>query len=192
MWLIVGLGNPGPQYRHHRHNVGFEVVERIAARALAAPFREKFKGRWSKASIGDDEVLLLQPWTYMNLSGESVRAAMDYFDIDVAHVIVIHDELDLPWRDVRVKVGGGAAGHNGVRSVIQHCGPDFVRVRVGIGKPPYGSTERWVLGDFDAMQSAELPDVLEQAARAAEEVVRHGPAAAQNQFNARPAPPRKG
>jgi peptidyl-tRNA hydrolase, PTH1 family len=122
----------------------------------------------------------------MNLSGESVQAAMAFFKVPLSNVIVIHDELDLPWRDVRLKIGGGAAGNNGIKSIIQHCGPDFLRIRVGIGKPARGSTESWVLGDFDALESAELPDVLHVAALAAESVVKDGPAAAQNKFNARP------
>lgn len=186
MWLIVGLGNPGSKYRNNRHNVGFMVVDRLVERSKAGPFKEKFKGQWCRGSIGRDEVVLLEPLTFMNLSGESVQAAMAFFKVPLSNVVVVHDELDLAWRDVRLKVGGGAAGHNGLKSIIQHCGgPEFVRVRVGIGKPPRGSTESWVLGDFDSMESAELPDVLQQATLAAAMVVEDGPAAAQNKFNAR-------
>lgn len=192
MWLIVGLGNPGPKYRDNRHNVGWKVVDRLVARANADAFREKFRGEWTRGKLGGDEVVFLKPLTFMNLSGESVQAAMTFFKIPLDHVIVIHDELDLAWKDVRVKIGGGAAGHNGLRSMIQHCGgPDFVRVRVGIGRPPRGATESWVLGDFDRMESAELPDVLEAAALATGMVVEHGAAAAQNKTNraaTRPAP----
>ncbi len=186
MWLIVGLGNPGPKYRGTRHNVGFMVLDHLAARASAGPFKEKFKGQWCRASLGGQDVVLLEPLTFMNLSGESVQAAMAFFKTPLSHVLVIHDELDLPYRDVRVKVGGGAAGHNGLRSIIQHCGgADFARVRVGIGRPPVGRTESWVLSDFSAMESAELPDVLQVAALAAETVVKDGPQAAQNKFNVR-------
>lgn len=189
MWLIVGLGNPGPRYRETRHNVGFRVVERLAERASAGPFKEKLKGVFCKATIAGQEVVLLEPMTFMNLSGESVQAAMAFFKVPLSRVLVIHDELDLALRDVRVKVGGGAAGHNGLKSIIQHCGgPDFVRVRIGIGRPARGSTESWVLGAFDPVESAELPDVLQQAALAAEMVVKDGPQAAQNKLNARPAP----
>ena len=186
MWLIVGLGNPGPKYRGHRHNVGFMVVDRLATQASAGPFKEKFKGQWCKATLAGEDVALLQPLTYMNLSGESVQAAMAFFKTPVSQVLVVHDELDLAWRDVRVKVGGGAAGHNGLKSIIQHCGADFARVRVGIGRPPVGSTESFVLSDFAGVESAELPDVLHVAALAAEAVVKEGPQAAQNKFNARP------
>lgn len=187
MWLVVGLGNPGPKYRGNRHNVGFMAVDRLAARASGATWKDKFKGRWAKVSLAGRDAVLLQPQTWMNLSGESVQPAMAFFKTPLSQVIVIHDELDLAFRDVRVKVGGGAAGHNGLKSIIQQCGgPDFVRVRVGIGRPPRGSTESWVLGDFDSLESAELADVLDEAALATEAVVRDGPAAAQNKFNTRP------
>lgn len=185
MWLIVGLGNPGPKYQSTRHNVGFMVVDRLVPRASAGPFKEKFKGLWTRGSLGGTDVVLLAPQTFMNLSGESVQAAMAFFKTPLDRLIVIHDELDLAYRDVRVKVGGGAAGNNGIKSIVQHCGPDFVRIRIGIGRPPRGSTESWVLGTFDAIESAELPDVLQDAALAAEMVVKDGPAVAQNRFNTR-------
>jgi PTH1 family peptidyl-tRNA hydrolase len=186
MWLIVGLGNPGPKYQDNRHNVGFMVVDRLALRASAGPFKEKFKGAWAKGLLAGQDVVLLKPMTWMNLSGESVQLALAFFKVPLSRLVVIHDELDLAYRDVRVKVGGGSGGHNGLKSIIQHCGgPDFIRVRVGIGRPSRGSTESWVLGDFDPVEGAELADVLEKAALAAEWVVREGPAAAQNKFNAR-------
>lgn len=188
MWLICGLGNPGPKYRNNRHNVGFMVVDLLASRASAGPFKDKFKGEWARGTLAKSDVVLLKPMTFMNLSGESLQAAMTFFKVPLENVLVIHDELDLAYRDVRVKVGGGAAGHNGLKSIIQHCGgPEFARVRIGIGRPPKGSTESWVLGDFDSMESAELGDVLQQAALAAEMVVKDGSAAAQNKFNTRPA-----
>jgi len=119
----------------------------------------------------------------MNLSGESVQKAMTFFKVPLESVVVVHDELDLPWKDVRIKVGGGHAGNNGIRSIMQHCGAEFVRVRVGIGKPPRGTTESWVLGDFDAMESAELPDVLNAASLAAEAVLQVGAEAAMNKVH---------
>lgn len=186
MWLIVGLGNPGPKYRDTRHNVGFMTVDRLAARMSAGPFKEKFRGEWCKGTLARQDVVLLKPMTFMNLSGESLQAAMAFWKVPLSEVLVIHDELDLAFRDVRVKVGGGAAGHNGLKSIVQHCGgPDFTRVRIGIGRPPKGSTESWVLGTFDSVESAELDDVLQQAALAAETVVKEGPHAAQNKFNVR-------
>ncbi len=183
MWLVVGLGNPGSQYAKNRHNVGFRALELCASRWSAGPMKEKFSGLWSKASFAGEELVLLEPQTYMNLSGESVQKAMAFFKIPLASVLVLHDELDLPWKDVRIKVGGGHAGNNGIRSIMQHCGADFVRVRMGIGKPPRGTTESWVLGDFDAMESAELPDVLQAAALAAEAVLQVGAEAAMNKVH---------
>lgn len=187
MWLVVGLGNPGKQYAKNRHNVGFMVTEILGTRWKAPAAKEKFSALWTKAAFGGDDAILLQPQTYMNLSGESVQKAMAFFKVPLANVLVIHDELDLPFEDVRVKVGGGAAGHNGLKSIIQHCGgPDFVRVRIGIGRPPKGAVESWVLGDFDAMEGARLPDVLQAAALASEAVLKDGAAKAQITFNTKP------
>jgi PTH1 family peptidyl-tRNA hydrolase len=184
VYLLVGLGNPGAKYRDHRHNVGFMVVEQIAAKRAADAWKEKFKGRYAKTQIDGRECVLLEPMTYMNLSGESVQAAMQFFKVSLENVVVVHDELDLPWQRVQVKAGGGAAGHNGIKSLIQHCGADFVRVRIGVGRPPGGrSTESWVLSDFDTSERAELPDVLVRAAGAAEAVVTKGVSAAANAFN---------
>jgi peptidyl-tRNA hydrolase, PTH1 family len=185
MRIVAGLGNPGAQYRKNRHNAGFEVVDRLIARWNAPALKEKFSALTGKASFRGEDVVLIEPMTYMNLSGEPLQKAMAFYKVALSDVIVVHDELDLPWRDVRVKTGGGHAGHNGLRSIIQHCGgPDFVRVRVGIGKPPRGTTESWVLGDFDAMESAELPGVLEAAALSVEAVLEHGAAAAMNKLHA--------
>ena len=183
MRLIVGLGNHGPRYAANRHNLGFMVLDRLAP---PSDFRDKFKGRWAKTRLGGDDVLLLKPHTYMNLSGESVQPAMRFFKIELSELIVVHDELDLPWRDVRVKLGGGAAGHKGLKSIIQHCGgPDFGRIRIGIGRPPRGSVESWVLSDLDKSESAELPDVLDEATRALRSVIEDGFRSAMNGHNQR-------
>ncbi|MBW2507411.1 MAG: aminoacyl-tRNA hydrolase, partial [Deltaproteobacteria bacterium] len=134
--LIAGLGNPGPKYANNRHNVGFMVVDELRRRWGASAFRDKFKGEFTKVRVGSDEVVLLKPLTYMNLSGESVQAAMRFFKVPLEQVVCVHDELDLEFGVVRLKVGGGTAGHNGLRSMVQHCGgPGFVRCRVGIGRP---------------------------------------------------------
>jgi PTH1 family peptidyl-tRNA hydrolase len=183
MWLVVGLGNPGTEYAKNRHNVGFMLVDRLVERWKAPALKDKFSGRFTRGSIGGEEFVLLTPLTYMNLSGESVRKAMDFFKIPVGNVLVAHDEMDLAFREVRVKVGGGAAGHNGLKSIIQHATADFARLRIGVGRPPRGSSEDWVLGNFDVSESAELPDVLHAAALAAETVVQKGAAAAQNNVN---------
>jgi len=191
MHLVVGLGNPGKKYERNRHNVGFMVVERLA-RAHALPdFKEKFSAVWTKGEIGVGgsryPVALLEPQTYMNLSGDSVQPAAAFLKVEPSQIIVVHDELDLPWRDVRLKVGGGHAGHNGLRSIIQRLGtPEFIRVRVGVGRPPpgfRGDVADFVLSDFDALERSELPDVLDRAALAIEKVVSSGIAAAMNAVN---------
>jgi len=191
MFLVVGLGNPGKKYEKNRHNVGFMVVEQLARSHGLPDFKEKFSAVWTKGELavggGRHSVALLEPQTYMNLSGDSVQPAASFLKIDPSHVIVVHDELDLPWRDVRLKVGGGHAGHNGLRSIIQRLGsPDFVRVRVGVGRPPpgwKGDVADYVLHDFDAMEKAELPDVIDRAVAAIEKVITGGVAAAMNAVN---------
>jgi PTH1 family peptidyl-tRNA hydrolase len=186
VYLVVGLGNPGPKYARNRHNVGFMVVDRLTG---GEELRDKFKARYCKARVGGVETVLLTPLTYMNLSGESVQAAMRFFKIELDHVIVVHDEIDLPFATLRLKTGGGAAGHNGLRSIIQCCGgPDFSRLRVGVGRPPHGTVESWVLSDFSSEEGAELSDVLNDAARAVEVAVKDGVARAMNTVNARERP----
>ena len=184
--LIVGLGNPGPKYAIHRHNVGFLAVDAMADRWRAPAFREKFKGEFTMLSLGGEEVVLLKPMTYMNLSGESVQAAMRFFKVSLEQVLCVHDELDLEFGIVRLKAGGGTAGHNGLRSIVQHCGgPDFVRCRIGIGRPPRGRPEHWVLSDFSSLEKAELPAVLTLAAEMAESNVRDGVRQAMNRHHGR-------
>jgi PTH1 family peptidyl-tRNA hydrolase len=183
MHLVVGLGNPGPKYAGNRHNVGFHVLERLAD---GASFADKHRGRLAKVELAGRPVQLLAPQTFMNLSGESVQKAMAFFSIALDHVIVVHDELDLPFEEVRIKAGGGLAGHNGLRSIAQHCGgPDFLRIRVGIGRPPVGPVDRWVLSDFGADERARLPDVIDRAATMVRAVVEHGAAKAMNDLHAR-------
>ena len=184
--LIAGLGNPGPKYELNRHNVGFMALDEMARRWGAPAFREKFKGEFTKVTVAGDEVVLLKPMTYMNLSGESVQAAMRFFKVPLEQVLCVHDELDLEFGVARLKAGGGTAGHNGLRSMVQHCGgPDFLRCRLGIGRPPRGRPEHWVLSDFGSLEQAELPAVLELAADMAESTVRDGVRKAMNQHNGR-------
>ncbi len=183
MWLVVGLGNPGKGYESHRHNVGFMAVDAFARAANLPDFREKFSGVFAKG----DAVAALKPMTFMNLSGDSVQPAAAFLKVAPDHIVVVHDELDVPFGDVRVKVGGGHAGHNGLRSIIQRLGtPDFVRVRVGIGRPPAGfrgEVADFVLSGFDTMERAELPNVLDRAVVAVRDVVDKGAAAAMNAHN---------
>jgi PTH1 family peptidyl-tRNA hydrolase len=184
--LVVGLGNPGPKYASHRHNVGFMVTHLLARRWGAPVLREKFKGLFTRTTFGGEDVVVLQPMTYMNLSGESVRAAMTFFKVELDRVLVIHDELDLPFGTCRLKAGGGAAGHNGLKSITQHGGGnDYLRLRVGIDRPKGGQRpDAYVLSEFSAEERAELPDVLERAASMAESVVSDGVERAMNRWHA--------
>lgn len=161
MQIWAGLGNPGPQYAMHRHNIGFMALDAIADRYNAAAPAKKFQGWAQEARIGDDKVILLKPATYMNESGRSIRAALDFYKLDPEDVTVLYDELDLAPFKIKVKRGGGAAGHNGIRSTIDHIGADFRRVRLGIGHP--GHKDRvtpHVLGNFAKSEIDPLADML--------------------------------
>ena len=161
MQLWVGLGNPGAQYAMHRHNVGFMVLDTVAdVYGFSAP-KKQFQGWTQEGRIGSDKILLLKPATFMNDSGRSVRAAMDFYKLTPAEVTVFHDELDLVPFKVKVKMGGGTAGHNGLRSTDAHIGPDFRRVRIGIGHP--GHKDRvtgYVLGNYAKAEIEPLSDML--------------------------------
>ena len=188
MLLVVGLGNPSAKYARNRHNVGFMVVERLAERLKAPAFREKFAGEFAR--LATPEIVLLKPMTFMNLSGESVQAAMKFFKATIKDVVVVHDELDLPYGECRLKSGGGTAGHNGLKSMLQHCGEGFARVRVGIGRPHNekgaDAVVSHVLSDFSASERATLDRVLDHAALGVEMIVDKGIAQAMNTFNASP------
>jgi PTH1 family peptidyl-tRNA hydrolase len=168
MKLFVGLGNPGASYARNRHNVGFMAVDSIADAHGFGPWRSKFQGEISEGRLGTEKLLLLKPGTYMNLSGDSVRAAMQFYKLDPADVVVFHDELDLAPGRVRVKTGGGHAGHNGLRSVDAHIGPTFTRVRIGIGHPgDKRVVSNHVLGDFAKADADWLDDLLRGIAEGA-------------------------
>ncbi|GMV38937.1 MAG: peptidyl-tRNA hydrolase [Myxococcales bacterium] len=183
MILLVGLGNPGPKYRKNRHNIGFMVVDELLRRAGAAT-KEKFKGEWARTTHCGKDVVLLKPMTFMNLSGESVRAAADFFRVEPQDTVVVHDELDLPFGRVKLKQGGGHAGHNGLRSISAHMGADYARIRCGIDRPAVGAPAAWVLSDFSAAESPWVQQMVDTAADAAESILRDGIAAAMNRFNA--------
>jgi PTH1 family peptidyl-tRNA hydrolase len=149
MLLLVGLGNPGADYVHTRHNVGFMAIAAIAQRHGIGPWRRRFQGVACEGPIGGERVLLLMPGTYMNESGRAVGEAAQFFKLTPGEVTVFHDEIELPPGKVRVKVGGGIAGHNGLRSITAHIGNDYRRVRIGVGHPGVKDmVERYVLGDF--------------------------------------------
>ncbi len=149
MRLLIGLGNPGPRFAGNRHNVGFMAVEAIAGRHRIGPWRRRFRGVTAEGPIDGERVILLLPGTYMNESGLAVGEAAHFYKIDLDHIVVFHDEIDLPSAKVRVKTGGGVAGHNGLRSISSHVGNDYRRVRIGVGHP--GAKELvypYVLSDF--------------------------------------------
>jgi PTH1 family peptidyl-tRNA hydrolase len=135
MRLFVGLGNPGTKYQGNRHNIGFMVVDDIARRHGFAPWRRRFQGETSEGTLDGERVILLKPSTYMNESGRAVSEAANFFKIGIGDIVVFHDEIELPPAKVRVKVGGGIAGHNGLRSISAHVGNDYRRVRLGVGHP---------------------------------------------------------
>ena len=161
MQLWVGLGNPGPQYAMHRHNVGFMAADAVAEVHDFAPVQKKFSGWAQEGRIGGEKILLLKPATFMNESGRSVGEALRFYKLGTDALTVFHDELDLSPFKVKVKQGGGTAGHNGLRSIDQHLGPDFRRVRIGIGHP--GHKDRvtgHVLGNYAKSEIDDLADML--------------------------------
>lgn len=161
MKLIVGLGNPGAKYAQNRHNIGFMAVDRIAEDHGFAPWKARFQGEVCEGRLGSERVVLLKPRTFMNLSGQAVSEAMRYLKLEPADVIVLHDELDLAPSKLRLKHGGGHAGHNGLRSMIQHIGDGFDRVRLGIGHPGHkDAVAGFVLHDFAKADAEWLDDLL--------------------------------
>ncbi len=167
MRLVVGLGNPGAQYADNRHNIGFMAVDRIVRRHGFSSWRRRFQGRTADGTIAGTRVIALMPDTYMNLSGQAVGAAVRFFKLTPAAVIVIHDELDLAPGRVKVKQGGGAGGHNGLKSIDQHIGPDYWRVRLGIGHPgDKALVHGHVLRDFAKADQDWLDPLLDACAAA--------------------------
>jgi len=161
MKLFVGLGNPGAKYAHNRHNIGFMALDQIASDHGFSPWRAKFQGQLCEGKLGSEKVVMLKPETFMNLSGQSVGEAMRFFKLDSTDITVFHDELDLAPSKVRLKSGGGHAGHNGLRSIHQHISPHYDRVRLGVGHP--GHKDRvagYVLSDFAKSEQEWLDDVL--------------------------------
>lgn len=168
MILLVGLGNPGEKYARQRHNIGFMAVDEIIRRHNFSPERKRFQGLICEGNLDDVKALILKPQTYMNESGRAVGEAMRFYKLNPSDVVVMHDELDLPAAKVRIKTGGGAAGNNGIRSIASHIGPDFRRLRIGIGHP--GDRARvsgHVLGDFAKADKAWLEPLLDAIAEAA-------------------------
>lgn len=189
-WLVVGLGNPGPEYARTPHNVGFDVVDALAKRTRAS-FVSKHEGLYGVGAVAgaDGDVALLKPLTYMNLSGRSVKPAMRQLQLLPARVLVVHDEIDLPFGSLQVKVGGGLAGHNGLRSITDSLSTkEFVRLRVGVGRPGPGDRRPirdWILSSWD-QGTAEVEVLVDDACDAVELLVSRGVRTAMNQVNAKP------
>jgi len=187
--LVVGLGNPGKRYAETRHNIGWKAVDRLAERGLAQPYREKFHGHLTELELSGQRVSVLKPQTYMNDSGRSVGAAATFYKIAPADVVVLHDELDLAFGDVRLKKGGGEAGHNGLKSISAHLGTkEYVRLRIGVGKPPAdfrGGGADFVLEGFTPAERASLDGIVERAREAVVLLVGHGLDHAMNVTNRR-------
>jgi len=173
MKLLVGLGNPGARHARNRHNIGFMVLDEIMrVHDFAAP-RSRFQGQFAEGRIGGERVLALKPSTFMNESGRAVAEAAHYYKIEVGDIVVIHDELDLPAGKLKVKTGGGTAGHNGLRSIDRHLGPEFCRVRIGIGHPgPKHLVHGYVLKDFAKQDADWVEPMLSAIADNADLLVR--------------------
>ena len=161
MQIFVGLGNPGANYAHNRHNIGFMALDQIATKNSFGPWKSKFQGRMTEGRLGHEKVILLKPETFMNLSGQSVGEAMRFFKLEPTDITVFHDELDLAPGKCRVKSSGGHAGHNGLRSLHQHIGANYHRVRLGIGHPGHkDAVAGYVLRDFAKADQNWLADLL--------------------------------
>ena len=185
-WLIVGLGNPGREYEKTRHNTGFRAMDILAEKLNAKVDRLKFQGLYTQVNYGGKKLFLLKPQTYMNLSGESVGEAARFYKIPADHVVVISDDISLPVGKLRIRTGGSAGGHNGLKNIIQHLGTDqFPRIKVGVGAPGQAGYDvvDWVIGRPLGEDQKVLMEALDRAGDAAEVLISQGPDRAMNRFN---------
>ncbi len=189
--LIVGLGNPGAQYEPTRHNAGFWFLDQLARQGNSS-FRleTKFHGEVAKVNLGGEPVWLLKPTTFMNRSGQAVGALTNYYKIDTSSILVAHDELDLPPGQLRLKQAGGHAGHNGLRDIISHCGKEFHRLRIGIGRPEQSGrpVADYVLGNPAKLEREQIDDAVDDAVRSIELIVQGEHAKAMNRLHSRGKP----
>jgi PTH1 family peptidyl-tRNA hydrolase len=184
MRVFVGLGNPGARYAGNRHNIGFMAVDAIARRYNAQPWRKRFQGMAAEVQLGDEKVVLLKPETFMNESGRAVGEAMRFFKLPIGDVVAFHDELDLAPAKLRVKVGGGNAGHNGLRSITALCGNDYKRVRLGIGHPGHKDlVHGYVLRDFAKAEEPWVDDLTRAIADGAAALAQGDDAGFQNRVH---------
>ena len=186
VWLVAGLGNPGAEYERTRHNVGFRVLDRLAAELGGVRFkRGKASALVAETRDGAARIVLSKPTTYMNLSGQAIGPLAAYYKVPAARIVAVHDEIDLPFGELRIKIGGGSAGHNGIKSLTQSLGtPEYVRLRIGVGRPP-GRKEAadHVLDTFTKAEESTVAVVVAEAADAVLMIVRDGPERAQNTIN---------
>ena len=185
IYLIVGLGNPGNEYKLTRHNVGFNVIEALEKEYNISVDKPRFKALIGEIKIGDKKIILMKPQTYMNSSGESVREICDWYKIPANNIVVIYDDIDIPWKRLRIRPKGSAGSHNGLKSVLNFLGSDeFNRVRVGIGKPPQGfDLIDYVLGKFSKEQQKDLSLVVNNAKEAVKCIIDSDIDTAMNKFN---------
>ena len=182
-WLIVGLGNPGQKYEHTRHNMGFLTVDLLAEQLNVKLNKVKFKSAYNIVRFGGQKCLVMKPQTYMNLSGEAVREAAQFYKIPADHVLVIYDDVSLPVGKLRVRPTGSAGGHNGIKNIIAHLGTDkFPRVKVGVGAPEHDIVD-WVIGSFSAQERKVIDALLDRVIDAAECIITDGVMSAQNRYN---------
>ena len=185
-WLIAGLGNPGDAYENTRHNIGFQVLDALGERQKKPIQRLKFKALTNLFTISGEKVLVMKPITYMNLSGEAVRPAADFYKIPPERILVVSDDTALPAGRLRIRKGGSAGGHNGLKSIIQHLGTDqFPRLRVGVGEKPHPDYDMadWVLGRFTGEDRARMDQAVERAADAIECILKEGLDRGMSRFN---------
>ncbi len=185
-WLLVCLGNPGDKYDGTRHNVGFQVADQIGEEKNLPIQRLKFRALTAPCDLGGEKVLVMKPVTYMNLSGESVRQAADFYKITPGHVLVVSDDVSLPVGKLRIRTAGSAGGHNGLKSIIEHLGTDqFPRIKIGVGEKPHPDYDLadWVLGKFTAEDKKTIAATVQRAASAAETIIREGADKAMGKFN---------
>lgn len=185
-WIVFGLGNPGDRYAKTRHNAGVGVVEELLGRTSSSFKRHKSGALTAETMLGGEKVVLARSTGYMNDSGRPLGQLVRFYKTPLDKVIVVHDELDIPFGEVRVKLGGGTAGHNGLKSVGNHLGKDFPRVRVGVSRP-HGALDAadYVLQGFTGSERKDLPEIIERAADAVERIIEAGPERAMNEFNTR-------